>query len=75
VLSPVSRSLPPIVSVARSRSVSLASLRAAAALAKRLRWMQMAVVAEMEEVAREFGEVAKEDDICVVSQIVTGFKR
>jgi hypothetical protein len=55
--------------------VSPASLRAAAALAKRLRWRQMAVVAEMEEVAREFGEVAKEDDICVVSQIVTGFKR
>ena len=51
------------------------SNRAASALARRLTWRRAVVVADAADVAADFGLAAEGDDVCVVEEIIVGYKR
>ena len=49
--------------------------RAASALARRLLWRRSVVVTDSTDAAGDFGRAAKEDDVCIVEEIVVDFRR
>ena len=49
--------------------------RAASALARRLLWRRSVVVADSVDTALDFGRAAKEDDVCIVEEVIIGYKR
>ena len=49
--------------------------RAASALARRLLWRRSVVVADSADAAADFGRAAKENDLCIVEEVVVEFRR
>ena len=49
--------------------------RAASALARRLLWRRTVVVTDSADAAAEFGRAAKEHNICIVEEVIVGFRR
>ena len=76
ILMPLSPTLPvPVVTVSRKSVMASSSFRAASALARRLLWRRSVVVADSADAAADFGRAAKENDLCIVEEVIVQFRR